>query len=53
MDLLLRLNKQAIELWQKHASCQNIKERELLLKQYKAALSQYLKHKEWLKALEA
>ncbi|MEK6774109.1 MAG: hypothetical protein AABY64_09215 [Bdellovibrionota bacterium] len=53
MDLLNRLNKQAAELWQKQVSCKNQDERDRLLKQYKAAFSQYVKHKEWLKAMEA
>jgi endonuclease I len=53
MDLLSRLNKQAVELWQKHVSCKNLEERDQLLKQYKAVFNQYVKHKEWLKALES
>jgi hypothetical protein len=51
VDLLNKLNKQAAELWQRQASCQNQKERELLLKQYKNTFSQYVKHKEWLKVM--
>jgi len=52
MDLLSRLNKQAVELWQKQVNCKSQKERDQLLKQYKAVFSQYVKHKEWFKAME-
>ncbi len=51
MDLLSRLNKQAVELWQKQVSCKSQKERDQLLEQYKAVFSQYVKHKEWLKVM--
>lgn len=53
MDLLNRLNNQAAELWRKHTYCQDLKQKDLLLKQYKEIYSQYLKHKEWLKTMEA
>ena len=53
MDLLNRLNKQATELWQKHVSCKNQEERDQLLRQYKAVFNQYVKHKEWLKAMNS
>ena len=52
MDLLNRLNKQAVELWQKHVDCKNRREKELLLNQYKVVFAQYAKHKEWLKAMD-
>lgn len=51
MDLLNRLNKQVSELWQRHVSCKNQQQKDLLLKQYKAAFSQYVRHKEWLKVM--
>ena len=51
MDLLNKLNKQVAELWQKHTASQNKKERDQLLKQYKTVFNQYVKHKEWLKAM--
>lgn len=53
MDLLNRLNKQTVELWQKHVNCKNQKERDQLLMQYKAVFGQYVKHKEWLKAMNS
>ena len=53
MDLLNRLNRQVSELWQRHVECKNQREKELLLKRYKEVFSQYVKHKEWLKAMEA
>jgi hypothetical protein len=52
MDLLNKLNKQAAELWQKQVNCKSQKERDQLLKQHKAVFTQYVKHKEWLKAME-
>ncbi|MBK7845104.1 MAG: hypothetical protein IPJ71_15710 [Bdellovibrionales bacterium] len=51
MDLLNRLNKQAAELWKKHVDCKDQQKKEQLLKQYKNAFSQYVKHKEWLKVM--
>ncbi len=53
MDLLNKLNKQVVALWQKYAACQNQRERDLLLKEYKETFNQYVKHKEWLKAMDA
>lgn len=53
MDLLNNLNKQVAELWQKHIASQNQKERDLLLKQYKETFNRYVKHKEWLKIMDA
>ncbi len=53
MDLLNKLNKQVAELWQRHLASQIQKERDLLLKQYKETFSQYVKHKEWLKVMDA
>lgn len=52
MDLLNRLNKKAVELWQKHVDCKDQQKKEQFLKEYKAAFGQYVKHKEWLKAME-
>jgi hypothetical protein len=51
MGLLNRLNKQAVELWLRHANCKNQEQKDVLLKQYKSVFSQYLKHKEWLKVM--
>ncbi|MBY0315393.1 MAG: hypothetical protein K2Q26_07730 [Bdellovibrionales bacterium] len=53
MDLLNRLNKKAVELWQKHMESKDQQKKEQFLREYKAALIQYVKHKEWLKDMEA
>jgi uncharacterized coiled-coil protein SlyX len=53
MDLLNKLNRQVSELWQKHADCKEQLEKRLLLKRYKEVFSQYVKHKEWLKTMDA
>lgn len=52
MDLLYKLNKQVVELWQKQIVCKDQDQKDLLLKQYKTVFSQYVKHKEWLKVME-
>lgn len=53
MELLLILQKQVVALWAKAMNCQNNREKELLLKQYRETYSKYVQHKQWLKILGA
>jgi len=53
MNLLNQLKEQARTLWLKASNCQNLKEKELLLKEYYKVYQRYIEHRNWLRILES